>query len=139
MTDEETIAFLREGTRTGKLAVVTPSGRPTITPIWFVHEDDGKIRMVTGAGSAKVKALRGYHRACILVDLEEPPYAYVRVDVTAAFDDDPAEVARISTAVGGRYMGERRAKEFGERNSGPGQLAIVFSPIRISAVTDVAE
>ncbi|MGI9598383.1 MAG: PPOX class F420-dependent oxidoreductase [Acidimicrobiales bacterium] len=139
MSDDEVAEFLRHGTRTGKLSVNLPSGRPTVTPVWFVYERDGVLRMTTGAESAKVKSLRADPRACLLVDLEEPPYGFVKVDATAAvIDDDPAQILRISTEVGRRYMGEARADEFGRRNGGPGQVAIEFTPTRITARGNVS-
>ena len=48
MTESEYVDFLRAGTRTAKLAVTLPSGRPTVTPVWFVWEDDGVLRFNTG-------------------------------------------------------------------------------------------
>ena len=36
MTPDEIREFLGHGTRTGKLAVLTPSGHPHVMPIWFV-------------------------------------------------------------------------------------------------------
>lgn len=139
MSDEEAAAFLRHGTRTGKLSVNLPSGRPTVVPVWFVYEPDGVLRMTTGASSAKVKALRADDRACILVDLEEPPYGFVKVDATATIiEDDPDAILRVSTEVGRRYMGEHRAEEFGKRNGGPGQVLIEFTPTRITGRANVS-
>jgi PPOX class probable F420-dependent enzyme len=95
------------------------------------------IRIETGAASAKVKALRRDPRASLVVDLEEPPYGYVRVDATATFVTDPAEVYRVAEAAGRRYMGDERAEEYGKRNSGPGQIVIEFRPTRVTAWADI--
>ena len=139
MSEDEAVAFLRHGTRTGKLSVNLPSGHPTVVPVWFVYEDDGVIRMTTGGYSAKVAALRADPRACLLVDLEEPPYAFVKVDATAAIIDDDAELTRrVAAAVGGRYMGADRADEFGARNGGEGQVTIELTPTRLAGRGDVA-
>ena len=132
-------AFLREGTRTAKLALVLPSGRPTVTPIWFVYEDDGVIRIHSGERSGKVKALRKDPRVSLVVDLEEPPYAFVRVDAEASIVTDPDEVYRNALATGGRYMGADRAEEFGRRNGGPGQVVIELRPTRVTALADLAD
>ena len=40
ITDPQVRAFLTEGTRTGKLGFLSPSGRPLVTPVWFVLEGD---------------------------------------------------------------------------------------------------
>lgn len=137
MTTDEWHGFLREGTRTAKLSVNLPSGHPSVTPVWFVLDHDGIIRIETGADAAKTRALRADPRACIVVDLEAPPYAFVRVDATAAIVEDASVVARVAHAVGKRYMGTNRAAEFGERNSGPGQVVIELTPTRITAIADV--
>ena len=60
----------------------------------------------------------------VVVDLEEPPYAFVQVQGVVEYVDDPAEAKRISTIVGGRYMGADRAEEFGKRNGVPGELTV---------------
>src|SRR6056297_897315 len=110
MSDADWQAFLREGTRTAKLAVNLPSGRPTVVPVWFLYEDDGRIRIETGRSSAKVAALSADPRACLVVDLEAPPYAFVKIDATARIIDDPDLTVRVATAIGARYMGPKRAE-----------------------------
>lgn len=137
MTEAEWSDFLRHSTRTAKLSVNLPSGRPTVTPVWFLYEDE-VLRIETGRGSAKARALAADPRACIVVDLEEPPYGFVKIDARARIvDDDPQLTTRVATAVGARYMGPERAEEFGRRNSGPGQVVIEFIPTRITAIADV--
>jgi PPOX class probable F420-dependent enzyme len=139
MTEDEWTAFVRQGTRTGKLSVNLPSGRPTVTPVWFIYETDGVLRINTGASSAKAKALVADPRSCLIVDLEEPPYAYVRIDATATIIDDPELTRRVATEIGRRYMGEEMAEAFGERNSGDGQVTVEFRPSRITAVHEVSD
>lgn len=139
MNEDEWTTFLNHGTRTGKLALTLPSGRPTVTPVWFIYEDDGKLRFNTAVASAKARALLADPRACLLVDLEEPPYAFVKVDATAAvIADDPALTRRVATAVGARYMGQDRAEEYGERNGGSDELVVELTPTKITAVDDVS-
>ena len=139
MTENEWTTFLREGTRTAKLSVNLPSGRPTVTPVWFLLNDDNTITIETGAESAKARALATDPRACLVVDLEEPPYAFVKIDATAAITDDPELTLRVATEIGRRYMGEALAEEYGTRNAGPGQVTIEFTPTRITAVHDISD
>lgn len=138
MSEQEWAEFLNHGTRTGKLSVNLPSGRPTVTPVWFLLEADGKLRMNTGAASAKVRALREDPRVCLLVDLEEPPYAFVKVDATAAIIDDPELKRRVATAIGARYMGHDRAEEFGIRNSGSDEVVVELTPTKVTAMDDLS-
>lgn len=139
MTAAEWTDFVRTGTRTGKLAIVLPSGRPSVTPVWFIHEDDGVFRFNTMGDSPKALALRADPRASLLVDLEEPPYAFVRVDATAHIvDDDPELLLRTATEIGGRYMGADRAEEFGRRNAVAGEVVVELTPTNIVALDDLS-
>lgn len=139
MSEAEWIAFVRAGTRTGKLAIVLPSGRPTVTAVWFLYEDDGVVRFNTMGTSAKARALRADPRASLLVDLEEPPYAFVRIDGTVRLvDDDPELLLRTATEIGGRYMGADRAEEYGRRNAVEGEVVVELSPTKVVAFDDVS-
>ncbi len=138
MPESEWLAFLREGTRTGKLALVLPSGKPTVTPVWFVIDDDLTLWFNTGTDTPKARSLRLDPRACLVVDLEEPPYAFVRLDLDVTLVDDLDIVRDIATRIGGRYMGAERAAEFGERNGVPGELAMRCLIVKVVAVHDMS-
>lgn len=62
------------------------------------------------------------------MDLQEPPYAFVQVQVqvqgVAELSEDLSELVRTATAIGVRYMGPERAEEFGKRNGVPGELVV---------------
>jgi hypothetical protein len=83
---EEARALLLEGTRTGKLAVLTPSGSPHVTPIWFVLDGD-EIVFSTGRETVKGRYLRRDDRVSLLVDDERPPFAYVHIRGRARVDE----------------------------------------------------
>ena len=139
MTEREWTEFVRAGTRTGKLGLVLPSGRPSVTPVWFIHEDDGVFRFNTMGDSPKARAMRSEPRVSLLVDLEEPPYAFVRVEgVVELVDDDPELLLRTATEIGGRYMGADRAEEFGRRNASEGEVVVELRPTRVVGVDDVS-
>ncbi len=139
MSREEWTDFLRAGTRTGKLALVLADGRPTVTPVWFVLDDDGVLRFCTAVGTAKHKAFLRDPRACLLVDLEAPPYAFVRVDATVTLSDDPVLRRDVAARAGGRYMGAHRAEEFGQRNGGDDELVVELHPTRVVAAAGIAD
>ena len=42
--------------------------------------------------------------------------------------EDPDELLATATRIGGRYMGEDRAEEFGRRNGVPGELIVRLTP-----------
>ncbi len=137
MSRDEAIAFLSEGTRTGKFATTKADGRAHATPIWFVIDGDD-IVFNTWHTSAKAKHLRRDPRASLVVDLQEPPYAYVLVEGSATVSDDLDEVRQFATRIGGRYMGQDRAEEYGARNGVEGELLVRLSIDRIISAADVA-
>jgi hypothetical protein len=137
MTKQRTYEFLAEGTRTGKLATVRADGRPHVAPIWFVLDGDDLL-FNTGANTLKGKALRRDPRAALIVDLEEPPYAYVLVEGTVTIESDPAAMLPYSIQMGRRYMGDEAGEEFGRRNAVEGELLIRLHPTHIVAMDDIS-
>jgi len=125
-------AFLKAGTRTGKLSYIGADGRPLVAPIWFIVED-GCIIFNTAKESAKGKALARDPRTTLCTDLQEPPYGFVQVQGTAELSEDPRELLRTATAIAARYMGMDRAEEFGMRNGVPGELVVRLRPAKVLA------
>ena len=137
INDPEVLAFLTEGTRTGKLAYTSASGQPLVVPVWVVVED-GCVVFNTGKDTAKGRALARDPRAAVCIDLESPPYAYVQVQGTAELSEDPEELLRTATAIGARYMGADRAEQFGRRNAVPGELVVRLRPTKVLINFNVA-
>lgn len=137
MTSEEAREFLSSGTRTGKLATTRKDGSPHVMPVWFVLDGDEVIFM-TGSDTIKGRNIRRTGQACICVDLEEPPFAYVMVRGTATWADNPPEMLDWSTRIAERYMGVDQADAYGRRNAVPGELLVRLTPQRIVAERDIA-
>ena len=138
MTRDEAVNFLREGTRTGKLATVRADGRLHVVPIWFIVEGD-EVVFTTWHDSVKARNLRRDPRASLIVDLEQPPYSFVMVEGEARFIDDEEELLRVATENGRRYMGGDRAEEFGRRNAVEGEEVVRLRIVHIVAQGDVAD
>jgi PPOX class probable F420-dependent enzyme len=136
ITDAAVRDFLSAGTRTGKVAFTAADGRPLIAPVWFVVEG-GEILFTTHKDSAKGRALARDPRVALCVDVQAPPYAFVQVQGRAELSDDLAEVVRVATAVGGRYMGADQAEAFGKRNGVPGEFLVRVTPAKVLANFDV--
>ncbi|MGV9415306.1 PPOX class F420-dependent oxidoreductase [Nocardia sp. NPDC003693] len=137
LSDPTVREFLSEGTRTGKIAWVAADGRPLVTPIWFVLEDDAVV-FNTGANTAKGKAIARDPRLTLVVDLEVRPYAFVQVQGVAEVSEDPEDLVATATRIGARYMGEERGEEFGRRNGVPGELVVRLRPTKVQAHFDVS-
>jgi PPOX class probable F420-dependent enzyme len=138
MSPAEVRDFLLQGTRTGKLGVAMRDGHPHVMPIWFVLDGED-IVFTTNADTVKGRWVRGDGRLSLCVDEEVAPYAFVHVRGRASFSDDPDELLHWGTLIGGRYMGEDRAEEFGRRNAVEGELLVRLRPARIIAETGVAD
>jgi PPOX class probable F420-dependent enzyme len=138
MTHDESVDFISARTRTGKLATVRANGAPHVTPIWFVVDGEDLV-FNTWHTSAKAKHLARDPRASLVVDLEEPPYAYVLVEGTVTISHDRDEIVRFATRIGARYMGEERAEEFGARNGVEGELLVRLHMDRLIALGDISQ
>ncbi|MCD2193392.1 PPOX class F420-dependent oxidoreductase [Actinomycetospora endophytica] len=140
LSDPDIRAFLTHGTRTGKLAWTAKDGRPLVAPIWFQLEGSGADSTLvfnTGADTAKGRALARDPRVSLAVDLEEPPFAFVQVQGSVTLSEDPDELLRTATEIGGRYMGAEKATEFGRRNAVPGELVVRLAPTKVLASLDM--
>ncbi|TMC13129.1 MAG: PPOX class F420-dependent oxidoreductase [Chloroflexi bacterium] len=138
MNRDEWRSFLSEGTRTGKLATARRDGRPHVVPVWFVLDGDDLV-FTTVSDSVKAHAMRRDPRVCLCVDDERAPYAYVMVEGTAALSEDPDDLLRFATAIGGRYMGADQAERFGRRNGAPGELLVRVTPTHVTAKVGIAD
>jgi PPOX class probable F420-dependent enzyme len=136
MTDEQALEFLATGTRTGKVATTRADGRPHVAPIWFVV-DAGDLVFMTGADTLKGKTLLRDPRAALVVDLEEPPYAFVLVEGSVTLSTDLEEMLPLSIAIARRYVDAARAEDFGRRNAVEGELLVRLHPDKIVAVDDL--
>ncbi|MEU0287125.1 PPOX class F420-dependent oxidoreductase [Streptomyces sp. NPDC052492] len=138
MTEEEWREFVSYGTRTAKLATVRADGRPHLAPIWFVL-DGNDVVFNTGARTVKGRNLARDGRIALCVDDDRPPFAYVVLEGRARLSEDPGELRHWAARIGARYMGEKRAEEFGARNGVPGELLVRVSVDKVLAEQGVAD
>ena len=136
LSDPAVSEFLTRGTRTGKLGYLAASGRPLVTPVWFIVEADSLV-FNTGKDTAKGRYLTRDPRVSLCVDLEAPPYAFVQVQGDAELSEELDELVRTATLIGARYMGRERAEEFGRRNGVPGELVVRIRPTKVLALFDM--
>lgn len=137
MTDPQWREFAMTGTRTGKLAVTRRDGRPHVSPVWFVLDGDDVV-LTTPAASVKGRALRHDPRAALCVDDQEPPYSFLIIQGSAALSENLADLRHWATVLGGRYMGEDRAEDYGKRNGVPGELLVRLRIAHVVAERDIA-
>lgn len=135
---DDALAFLSEGTRTGKLGFLASDGRPLVAPIWFIV-DGQQLVFNTAKTTAKGRALSRDPRVVLCVDDQSPPYSFVQVQGIVSTSEDVDELYDVARRIGGRYMGADRAEEFGRRNGVPGELVVRITPTKVIAAFDVAE
>lgn len=135
---DDVITFLSRGTRTGKLGYVASDGRPLVAPVWFIV-DGQQLVFNTGKNTAKGRALSRDPRVVLCIDDDRPPFSFVQIQGTAAISEDLEELLDTATRIGGRYMGEDRAEEFGRRNGVPGELIVRVTPTKVVKAFDVAD
>jgi PPOX class probable F420-dependent enzyme len=136
MTPEQIQDFLSQGRRTGKVATTRSDGRPHLAPIWFILDGDDIVFM-TGAETVKGKTLQRDPRAALVVDLEEPPYAFVMVEGHVTLSRDLDEMLPLSIAIARRYVAPDEAEDYGRRNAVEGELLVRLHPDHIVALDDL--
>ncbi|MCW2497483.1 PPOX class F420-dependent oxidoreductase [Jatrophihabitans sp.] len=144
MTTTQAREFLSEGTRTGQLATTRQDGRPHVVPIWFVvdggdDDDLGDLVFMTGAATAKGKALQRDPRVALNVDLPAPPYGFVLVEGTVELSTDLDVMLPYSIEIARRYMGDDQAEAFGRRNAVEGELLVRLRPGKVTALGAISE
>ena len=140
MSDDEVRAFITSiPPHTGKLATVRADGRPHVAPVWFAVDDNGSIVFTTGADTVKGKNLARTGYAAMSIDDERPPFSFVMLEGQVELSDDLDAVRHWATVVGARYMGEDKAKAFGDRNAVPGELLARLRPEKVTSAKAVAD
>jgi len=148
MSEGELLAFLQSvPPHTALVSTVRADGRPHIAPVWYLLDTStadgdnplGEIVFNTGEDTVKGKTLRRDPRVAICVQDERPPHSFVTIDGVATLRDEPSELLRWASLLGGRYMGADRAEEFGRRNGVPGELLVRVTPVHIAGLADLAD
>jgi PPOX class probable F420-dependent enzyme len=140
MSEAEVRIFLtRLPASTGKLATVRADGRPHVTPVWFDVDDDGSVVFNTGADTVKGKNLLREGRAALCVDEALPPFSFVTIEGPVEISQNPDELLAWATRLGGRYMGQDRAADYGRRNAVPGELVVRLRPEHVTSAANLAE
>ncbi len=138
MTDDEAWAFLSSSPpRPAILATTRRDGRPHAVPVWYAV-DGHTIVFNTGEDTLKGRTLRRDPRLAMCIDDDAPPFSFVAIEGEAEISEDPDELRKWATILGGRYMGADKAEVIGARNAVPGELVVRVRPTHITAFRDVA-
>ena len=138
MSIEEIRTFLTDAPRTGHLATVREDGRPHVATIWFVLDGEDVV-FTTWHESVKGKNLAQTHFAALSVDDPNSPFSFVAIEGPVEIVDEADVSRRWATVIGGRYMGEERAEEFGLRNGIPGEVVCRLHPTHMVGQRNITE
>jgi hypothetical protein len=139
MSTEDALTFIgAQPARTGKVATVRVDGRPHVAPVWVALDGD-QLVFTTGEHTLKGRTLTRDPRVAVCFDDERPPFSYVLFEGEATISRDLGELFRWASVIGGRYMGNDVAEQFGRRNAVEGELLIHVAPTNIVGEAGLAD
>ncbi len=109
------------------LATIGPDGRPQLSEVWFLAEDD-TIGLSLNTSRQKTKNLLADPAANLfLLDLANPyRYLEIRGDAEVSADDDYSFADRL----GGKYHANLRDHD----QPGQSRVKVIIRPVRVNAV-----
>jgi PPOX class probable F420-dependent enzyme len=137
MTRQEAYDFISVGTRTGKLATASPTGKPHVAPVWFVLDGDDLV-FTTGEGTVKGRNLLANPQAALTVDVSEYPYDFAVVRGPVTLERQASDLLAWTTKIAERYVPARLAPDYGKRNAVDDELLCRLRIERISGALDIA-
>jgi PPOX class probable F420-dependent enzyme len=107
------------------LGTIGASGRPQLSGIWFLAEDD-TVRLSLNTSRQKLKNLQANPK-CSLIIFADPPYRYIelRGDAEITPDDDYS----FADKLGAKYGADLRTRD----NPGDTRVIVTIHPARVVA------
>ena len=119
------------------LAVTRKDGRPIGVPVWYARDGEDLI-FNTNVATLKGKSIMRDGNISLTVQDPMAPFSYVIAEGEATWEDGADDLLHWATVIGGRYMGEDVAEQYGTRNAVPGELVVRLRPTRWQSAKDVA-
>jgi PPOX class probable F420-dependent enzyme len=114
------------------LGTIGASGRPQLSGVWFLAEDDGTVRMSLSTARQKVKNLQANPKVSLLV-FGDSPYQYVELRGDAEITPDPDYV--FADRVGAKYGADLRTMD----KPGDTRVVVTINPQRVVTWGGAAE
>jgi len=108
------------------LGTIGASGRPQLSGVWFLTEDD-EIKFSLNTARQKVKNLQANPKASVLIFDQQSPYRYLEVRGDAEITPDPDY--QFANKVGAKYGADLRTRD----NPGDTRVVITIRPARVVA------
>ena len=115
------------GAQVGVLGTIGASGRPQLSAVWFLAEDD-TVKISLNTTRQKVKNLQAEPKASFLIFDPENPYKYIelRGDAEITSDDDYTFAGKLGAKYGGADLRERD-------QPGETRVVVTIKPARVVA------
>ena len=109
------------------LATIGQDGYPQVTALWFLFDDDGKIKLSLNTTRQKVKNLQAHPECTFFILDTANPYRTLEVRARAQITPDPDYV--FAKRFGAKYGGVDLSN-----NDRPGETRVVVSlqPIKVN-------
>ena len=109
------------------LGTIGASGRPQLSGVWFLTEDD-TVKFSLNTARQKVKNLQADPKASVLIFDEQSPYRYLelRGDAEVTPDPDYTFADKVGAKYGGADLRERD-------NPGDTRVVVTIHPTRVFA------
>jgi PPOX class probable F420-dependent enzyme len=108
------------------LGTIGASGRPQLSGVWFLTEDDA-IKFSLNTARQKVKNLQADPKASVLIFDEKSPYRYLEVRGDAEITPDPDYA--FADKIGAKYGADLRERD----QPGDTRVVITIRPARVVA------
>ncbi len=112
---------------TAVLATIGPDGRPQLSAVWFLTEDD-EIRLSLSTSRQKVRNLRANPAITLFILDPAAPTRYLEVRGDAQVEDDPHYA--LADRVGRKYNANLRDFD----GEGATRVAVTLRPTRVNAI-----
>lgn len=111
------------------LATIGPDGRPQLTSVWFLAEDEGALALSLNVSRQKVKNLRRNRGCSLLLSDPKNPYRYIEIRGDAEIEPDDDYI--FAKRVGDKYGADLKAYD----QPGDTRVKVTVRPVRVNAVT----
>jgi PPOX class probable F420-dependent enzyme len=109
------------------LATLGPDGRPQVSALWFLFDDDGLVKLSLNTSRQKTRNLERRPECSFFVLDRANPYRTLELRATAEIspDDDYAFANRVAAKYGGMDL---------RKMDGPGQRRVVVTlrPLKVN-------
>ena len=110
------------------LSTIGSDGYPQVSAVWFLLDDDGKLKLSLNTARQKTRNLRQRPQCTLFILDPENAYRYLEIRGRALIepDDDFA----FAGEVGGKYGTDLRTRD----QPGETRVAVTLEPVRVRAV-----